>query len=75
MQITPVYGPNFAVGRKTYTPIAIHDTHNGGLNSFNRQLVPERIISGICTHYGIGINGEIHVNTCRKLIPPGMQEG
>jgi N-acetylmuramoyl-L-alanine amidase len=59
MQITQVYSPNFAVGRKTYTPIAIViHIMEGSMASTDSWF--GSTVSQVSAHYGIGINGEIH---------------
>jgi len=59
MQITQVYSPNFAAGRKTYTPIAIViHIMEGSIASTDSWF--GSTVSQVSAHYGIGINGEIH---------------
>ncbi len=59
MQITQVYSPNFAAGRKTYTPIAIVIHIMEGSRASTDSWFGSTV-SQVSAHYGIGINGEIH---------------
>ena len=59
MQITQVHSPNFAAGRKTYTPIAIViHIMEGSMAATDSWF--GSTVSQVSSHYGIGINGDIH---------------